>query len=180
MRVHIKAKLFGAGTVLRNLSLDLVPGDLLAILGASGAGKTTFLRIAAGLDTDFEGAVEGRPRRIGFQFQSPALLPWRSALQNVTLACGSEDLAFEWLDWLELGHAAALLPQQLSLGMARRVSLARALSVAPQLLLLDEPTAGLDRKSAARVHEVLREAMTRFRPITLIATHAPREAIELT
>lgn len=180
MRLLVQSKRFGHGEpILGGLDLALDAGQALAVLGPSGAGKSTFLRIAAGLDTQFEGAVTGRPARIGFQFQAPALLPWRSALDNVALACGDRAEAMHWLEALGVAGAAQIFPGALSLGMARRVSLARALAVHPGLLILDEPTASLDKAAAGRVHAAISAAQARFRPIILIATHEPREAVEL-
>ncbi|HEV2603239.1 MAG TPA: ATP-binding cassette domain-containing protein [Microvirga sp.] len=169
-----------ARLLFENLDLALAPGEVCAVVGPSGVGKTTLLQITAGLDRAYDGTVTGRPARIGYHFQSPRLLPWRTARENLELVLpGRPDDALAWLDRVGLAEAAEVYPQRLSLGMARRVSLARALAIEPQLLLLDEPFAALDEATAEAMQRVVARELARLRPTTLLVTHHWPEAAAL-
>ncbi len=157
-------------------------GEVAALVGPSGCGKTTLLRIVAGLERDYEGTVNLPAHgTLGMVFQEPRLLPWRTVEQNVRLA--APRAADATLDALfgTLGLAAhrAHYPGELSLGLARRVALARAFAVEPDLLLLDEPFVSLDVALATRLREELAD-LVRSRPVTtLLVTHDVDEAIGL-
>jgi NitT/TauT family transport system ATP-binding protein len=169
-----------ARLLFENLDLALAPGEVCAVVGPSGVGKTTLLQITAGLDRAYDGTVTGRPARIGYHFQSPRLLPWRTARENLGLVLpGRPDDALAWLDRVGLAEAAEVYPQRLSLGMARRVSLARALAIEPQLLLLDEPFAALDEATAGAMQRIVAGELARLRPTTLLVTHHRSEAAAL-
>src|SRR5215831_3819059 len=136
----------GELNVINGLTLALAYGEVGALVGPSGCGKTTLLRIIAGLDPDFEGSVQlPEPGKLGMVFQEPRLLPWRTVEQNVRLA--APEVTAAGLDTLfqTLGLKAHRnhYPGELSLGLARRVALARAFAVEPDLLLLDEPFVSL-------------------------------------
>ncbi|MBB5142108.1 ABC transporter ATP-binding protein [Desulfovibrio intestinalis] len=140
---------FGAHVVLRGVNFTLEAGKCVVLTGPSGTGKSTLTRIMTGLLHPQEGTVKLNARRVGFVFQEPRLLPWRTALQNVLLPCDGrnpkmKEYALEMLEAVGLANAAALLPEELSGGMRQRVSLARALAVRPDFLVLDEPFTGLD------------------------------------
>ena len=168
--------------MLGELAFSLGHGEVAALVGPSGCGKTTLLRIIAGLDGDFEGNV-ALPAHgmLGMVFQEPRLLPWRTVEQNVRLAAPrATDAALGTL-FQALGLTAHRdhFPGELSLGLARRVALARAFAVEPDLLLLDEPFVSLDDALAARLRDELADLVNR-RPITtLLVTHNVEEAIGL-
>ncbi len=188
-------------TSLVDISLDVPRGQFTSVIGPSGCGKTTLLRITGGLLRPSEGQVlvDGRPpegaqraREIGFVFQEPALLPWRTVLGNARLA-----LEIDRLDRSrDLPHPEALLeivgladfrdyyPHQLSGGMQQRVAIARALAFNPSLLLMDEPFGALDEITRAamryellRIWEAQREAGGR--KTVIFVTHSIAEAIAL-
>ena len=186
LRITIARKVFPAQAgaperaVFANLDLAVPGGEVCAIVGPSGTGKTTLLQIAAGLDRAFEGSVEGRPEALGYQFQTPRLLPWKTARENLELVLpGRPQDAVTWLDRVGLADAAEVYPQRLSLGMARRVALARALAVRPKLLLLDEPFAALDEGMGEAMQRLVAGELAAFRPTTLLVTHQWAEAAAL-
>jgi ABC-type nitrate/sulfonate/bicarbonate transport system ATPase subunit len=185
--VNIKQKCYRAASgallhVLGEISLVLTNGDVVALVGPSGCGKTTLLRIIVGLDRDFEGSVRLPAYcKLGVVFQEPRLLPWRSVDENVRLVAprvGETELS-ELFATLELSEHRRHHPGELSLGLARRVALARAFAVKPDLLVLDEPFVSLDDKLAARLRAELVE-LASHRPLTtLLVTHSIEEAIGL-
>jgi NitT/TauT family transport system ATP-binding protein len=172
----------GALQVLGALTFSLGHGEVVALVGPSGCGKTTLLRIIAGLDRDFEGSI-GLPAHgtLGMVFQEPRLLPWRTVEQNVRLAAPRADGAALDALFETLGLAAHRhhFPGELSLGLARRVALARAFAVEPGLLLLDEPFVSLDDALAARLREELALLVNRRPVTTLLVTHNVDEALGL-
>src|ERR1700728_3992784 len=157
--VRIKRKSYrspsrGRLDVLGDLSITLASGEVAAIVGPSGCGKTTLLRIIVGLDRDFEGSVRLPAHgKLGVVFQEPRLLPWRTVDHNVRLAApDASDAALTALfSTLGLGEHRRHYPGELSLGLARRVALARAFAVDPELLVLDEPFVSLDGELAPRL-----------------------------
>jgi sulfonate transport system ATP-binding protein len=167
--------------VLHDVAFSLRKGEICALLGPSGCGKTTLLRIISGLDSDFEGRIVlPSPHRIGMVFQEPRLLPWRSVAQNLRLVGSSSenDLA-EIVAALRLSKHLDHFPGELSLGLARRVAIARAFAVKPDLLLLDEPFVSLDAALAARLREELLALVLKRKATTLIVTHDVEEAISI-
>ena len=169
---------------------DTVPqGQLLSILGPSGCGKTTMLNLIAGLDQEIDGRISwsaaegGGLPRIGYVFQNPALLPWRTVIENLTIVMLSDETdrktANGLLEAMGLGDYADAYPRDLSLGMSRRVALARAFAVNPELLLLDEPFVSLDEDTAARLRALLVDLWHDRKPTVVFVTHDVREAIEL-
>jgi NitT/TauT family transport system ATP-binding protein len=167
--------------VLHDVAFSLRKGEICALLGPSGCGKTTLLRIISGLDSDFEGRIVlPSPHGIGMVFQEPRLLPWRSVAQNLRLVGSSSenDLA-EIVAALRLSKHLDHFPGELSLGLARRVAIARAFAVKPDLLLLDEPFVSLDAALAARLREELLALVLKRKATTLIVTHDVDEAISI-
>jgi NitT/TauT family transport system ATP-binding protein len=168
---------------IRDLTLD-VPGESMTVLmGPSGCGKTTLLRIIAGLDENFTGSwTVPQNARIGVVFQEPRLLPWRTVRQNIELVA-DKDFMQDDLERLaaRVGIADMLdrYPQELSLGLARRVAIVRAFATKPDLLLLDEPFVSLDERSADRLRHLLLEVWSAHPTTAILVTHNPREAIML-
>jgi len=172
------------------LNLSIAPGEIVAVVGASGAGKSTTLRLLAGLERPAEGEVRTTaPGRTAFVFQSPTLMPWADAQTNVALplelAGTSTDEARAQaavaLASVGLGDRLTARPRQLSGGMAMRASLARALVTQPDLLLLDEPFAALDSVTRRHLIEDLHGlwAGRAPRPAIVFVTHDVEEAVYL-
>jgi NitT/TauT family transport system ATP-binding protein len=186
IRIEEKIHVGADGTELvaiRDFDLDVKPESMTVLMGPSGCGKTTMLRIVARLDERFTGEIGIPPdTRIGFMFQEPRLLPWRTVEQNIMLVAAPD---FTKQDLDRLAHAVGIAdmlpryPQELSLGLARRVALARAFATKPDLLLLDEPFVSLDERTADRLRRLLLEVW-QARPTTaILVTHNAREAILL-
>ena len=188
LELRIDAKSFRSadGTpveVISGLQLRLETGSFGALIGPSGCGKTTILKIAAGLDTDFQGerqaALSGR---LGMVFQEPRLLAWRTVEQNIRLALPAERAGIdlkELIAVLGLDAHLARYPGELSLGLARRVAIARAFAIDPDFLLLDEPFVSLDEATADRLRDELVALTTRAGVTTLFVTHDLPEAVQL-
>jgi sulfonate transport system ATP-binding protein len=177
---------FGDRPVLDGVDLAIAPGEFVALLGRSGTGKTTLLRILDGLDPGYEGDVLV-PQRRAVVFQEPRLMPWQRILPNVALglrpgAGGRAALrqrSLEALSEVGLANQAHAWPITLSGGEAQRVALARALVREPQLMLLDEPFGALDALTRTRMHALLQDLCARHRPAVLLVTHDVDEAILL-
>lgn len=179
IEIDLTSKRFGDRLILGPLRLSVAAGETLSIAGPSGVGKTTLLRILAGLDTDFEGRLRGAARP-AIAFQEPTLLPWRTALENMTLVTGISDVRGEaLLKDVGLEGMSHLFPGQLSLGQQRRLSLARAFAADPDVLFLDEPFVSLDPGLLEDVI-LLTERMLAQRKIgTILVTHSTAEARRL-
>ncbi|KRR25791.1 ABC transporter ATP-binding protein [Bradyrhizobium lablabi] len=187
LEVDITSKTFrnAAGEqhdVISGVAFALAAGEVGVLVGPSGCGKSTILRILAGLDPDFQGRVS-RPAgaRIGFVFQEPRLLPWRSVEENVRLVAPLADEAklLALFEILELKAHRNHFPGELSLGLARRVALARAFAIEPEFLILDEPLASLDVALAARLRDEIAMLMGGRSMIALLVTHDVDDAVRL-
>jgi sulfonate transport system ATP-binding protein len=173
---------------LTGLALELAAGEFVALVGPSGCGKTTFLNIVAGLDREFAGSVrlarraDGGPARVGYVFQEPRLLPWRTVYENIALVLPphrADAVVKDLLKAVGLAGAQDLYPPQLSGGMSRRVAIARAFAIEPDLLLMDEPFVSLDHDTVEQLRDLLLK-LWHARPTTvLFVTHDLREALVL-
>lgn len=187
LEIEITGKRFksaagGTHEVLAPVKFALQSGEVGVLIGPSGCGKSTMLRIILGLDRDFDGRVACPPEaRIGMVFQEPRLLPWRSVEQNVRLAAPdvTEAKLSELFKILELEAHRSHFPGELSLGLARRVALARAFAVEPDLLVLDEPLASLDDALAGRLRDEIATLVASRSVMTLLVTHSLDDAIRL-
>jgi ABC-type nitrate/sulfonate/bicarbonate transport system ATPase subunit len=168
--------------VIAGVAFTLDAGEVGVLVGPSGCGKSTMIKILAGLDPDFQGRISRPPgARIGIVFQEPRLLPWRSVEENVRLVAPLADDAklAELFEILELNAHRNHFPGELSLGLARRVALARAFAVEPDFLILDEPLASLDDALAARLRDQI-AMLVDGRPVTtLLVTHDVDDAVRL-
>lgn len=180
IRADIRSKSFGPLQVLKNIRFEVKQGECLAILGPSGVGKSTLLRLVAGIDKGFEGSIQ-RPERIAFVFQEPTLLPWRSAINNLLLVHEglSREAAQAMLVRTGIADKADVYPGQMSLGQQRRLALARAFVGQPELLILDEPFVSLDDTTADQMLDLTADLLRDVRPAALLVTHDKREADRL-
>ena len=145
---------FGKSTVIDRLSYEFEDGKVTAILGESGVGKTTLLNIIAGLQKPTDGKIITEYGRLSYIFQEARLFPWLSALENVATV-SDEKTAKEMLSLMGLSDSFDKYPTELSGGMKQRVSIARALAYNPDIILMDEPFASLDKERRSAVSDIL-------------------------
>lgn len=177
----------GSDLVIENLSAQIEDGEFIAILGASGCGKSSLLNLIAGLLQPTSGWIEVPKDGAAFMFQDANLLPWLSAAENISLALKlggypaeqREVRVAELLRLVQLGQAGKKKPHELSGGMRQRVALARALAQDRQVLLMDEPFAALDAITRDMLHEELRNLWQQTGKTIIFVTHNVREAIRL-
>ncbi len=191
-------KVFDGQTALKNVSLDIGKGELISILGPSGCGKTTLLRIIAGLETPTEGTVEikGRDctklppskRNFGIVFQSYALFPHMTVEQNIMFGLNQQknlskgerrQRCEEVLTMVDLYEHRKKYPPQLSGGQQQRTALARAVSLKPEYLLLDEPLSALDAKVRVKLRSEICQIQRRLGITTVMVTHDQEEALTM-
>jgi NitT/TauT family transport system ATP-binding protein len=181
-------------TAVRDVNLSVAEGEFVSVVGPTGCGKSTLLNVVAGLLRPSSGAVRifGEPlaginRRAGYMFQSEALMPWRSALANVTAglefrgvgASEARESGEAWLDRVGLSGFGDRYPHQLSGGMRKRTSLAQMLILDPQILLMDEPFSALDIQTRQMMENELLELWSQDRKSVIFITHDLEEAISM-
>ncbi|KEF42264.1 MAG: nitrate ABC transporter ATP-binding protein [Cyanobium sp. CACIAM 14] len=198
LQVSNVSKSFGEGRdrklVLDGVSFELVSGQFMALVGSSGSGKSTVMRLIAGLDRPSEGSIrlDGQPVRgpgsdRGMVFQKYSLYPWLTAAQNVAFGMSLQgrskaeirERTAYFLDVVGLADAGRLLPRELSGGMQQRVAIARALATEPKVLLLDEPFGALDLQIRESMQEFLHDLWRRTGFTVLLITHDIEEALLL-
>ncbi|HMO29598.1 ABC transporter ATP-binding protein [Enterovirga sp.] len=186
------SKTYADGTVaLSGVTLGVRPSEIVALIGGSGCGKTTLLRLLAGLDEATDGAIlldgtritEPHPS-VGIVFQEPRLLPWLTVAQNVSFGLGrrgpeARDRVAHALEKVGLAEHGGRWPKDLSGGQQQRVAIARAFVTEPKLLLLDEPFSALDAFTRASLHEHLLGLWAEKRPMVVLVTHDVPEAVAL-
>ncbi len=181
---------------LSQINLQIVEGEFVSLIGPSGCGKTTLMRVIADLEQISDGEVQINgvsphdarlARAYGYVFQSPALFPWRTVLANVSLPLQIQGyaktkataIAMDYLARVSLSGFENKYPWQLSGGMQQRVSIARALSFEPRLLMMDEPFGALDEITRDRLNEQLQQLWQRERRTVIFVTHSIAEAVYL-
>lgn len=173
---------------IEDISFEVDGNVFVSIVGPSGCGKSTLLNILSGVDTPSGGTVrvrEGdRPARLGYVFQDARLLPWRTVMDNMLYVRDDDGEAAEasvgrYLEMVGLQHTRDMFPRQLSGGMQQRVGIARAFSVEPDLLLMDEPFSHLDAITARSLRDHLQVLWTATRKTVLFVTHDVVEAVQL-
>lgn len=193
LEVNIQNKQFPGRTAgstyiaLQELQFSIKAGEFTCLIGPSGCGKSTLINLINGLDSDFAGHVSLNGTvpagGVATMFQTPRLMPWLSVLENVTLVLENDPQmvtkAVELLTAMELGDVLNTYPNRLSGGMQRRVALARAFVIEPQLLLMDEPFVSLDAPVANRLRSMLIELWQQRGVTILFVTHDMPEALAL-
>ncbi len=181
-------KTFGKVTVLKSVNLEIAPGEFVAIVGRSGGGKSTLLRLIAGLETPTTGGVllDGEPlrklsRTVRVMFQDSRLLAWKHVLENVGLGLKDDWRSrAEWaLEQVGLKDRAKDWPAILSGGQRQRVALARALVSQPNLLLLDEPLGALDALTRIEMQQLIEKLWQEQQFTSLLVTHDVEEAVAI-
>jgi NitT/TauT family transport system ATP-binding protein len=189
LRVRDLTISYGGEPVLEGASIEVDHGEVVSLVGPSGSGKSSLLRAVIGLQRPLAGTVEARyaPSEIGMLFQDDALLPWKTARDNVALGLTFNGMdrrlalvrAGIWLDKLGLAGFGDRFPRHLSGGQRKRVAIAQVLATQPRLLLMDEPFASLDAIVRARIIQDVAELVDRERISVLLVTHDLEEAISL-
>jgi NitT/TauT family transport system ATP-binding protein len=181
-------------TAVRNTTLAIAPGEFVSVVGPTGCGKSTLLNVSAGLLEPSSGTVSvfgekltGINRRAGYMFQADALMPWRSALDNVTAGLAFQGVGKrdadargeEWLKRVGLGGFGDRYPHQLSGGMRKRVAMAQTLILDPDIILMDEPFSALDIQTRQLMENELLDLWAAKRKAVLFITHDLDEAISM-
>ena len=166
---------FEGRVILNKVSFSLPDAGIFALMGSSGIGKSSLLKILSGLLAPDSGTIRGLDNlRVGIMFQEDRLLPWHTVLKNVMLAMEhpSQEEARKLLDALEIGESADMYPAVLSGGMKRRAALARAIAFSPDVLLLDEPFSGIDEQIKGRISPFIQKSA----PLIIFSTHNVKDA----
>ncbi len=179
IRISHVSKSFGKLKVLDDLNFEIKKGERILIFGPTGIGKTTILKMIAGILKADGGSVEVKGT-VGYVFQEPRLLPWKTAVENINLVLSDRKKAKEWLEKVGLKGFENHYPNSLSGGMKQKVALARALAIEPQILLLDEPLSGLDFKARDEILSLLDKILSANRSTVVYVTHNMKEVSNFT
>lgn len=184
LKIHELSFSYGKKQVLRDLSLEVAPGEIVAIMGASGCGKSTLLQLIAGLLKPDSGRIESDAKRISYAFQEPRLFPWLTVKENLEAVLpgtleNRDGEILRALEAVELADSADLYPDALSGGMKSRAALARALVFGGDLFLLDEPFAALDKELRMRLGDRLKQTIKERGGSAILVTHHPEDAERL-
>ncbi len=184
--LEVRDVAFGYRTqqVLNNISFNLYEGEVVSLIGGSGMGKTTLLKVLSGILPAQHGVVKTKDNQIAFMMQQDVLLPWRTVLGNVLLAgeigaTSSVQDAMQLLDAVHLTEYKDFFPDALSAGMRQRVALARVLMLQRPILLLDEPFAALDVLLREQLYHLLRHLCSQKKIAVFLVTHDFRDALVL-
>ncbi len=188
LELYEVSKNYNGQAILDKISMKISANEVTGLLGPSGSGKSTILKMFAGIVQPDFGTVTIGSQQIGFVFQEHRLIPWKTARENVCFSLqasgmGKEnamDLAKHFLERVELGSCMNQYPNQLSGGMCQRVSIARALAIQPDILLLDEPFSSLDLDLKNNLLDFLKQILNEHREMTVVyVTHDPSELTRL-
>jgi NitT/TauT family transport system ATP-binding protein len=183
-----------AHTAVQDISLDIAPGEFVAVVGPTGCGKSTTLSLVSGLERPSAGTVTvggkpvtGIPEGVGYMFQADAMLPWRTVLANVSSGpvwrgvakAEAESRARDWIDRVGLSGFEDYYMHQLSGGMRKRVAIAATLAYQPRIILMDEPFSALDVQTRTLMEDDLLKLWATYRPAVLFITHDLEEAVGL-
>jgi len=191
LNINNVSRSFNGTEVVKNISFEAGPGEIVGLLGTSGCGKSTVLRAISGLDTGYRGEIEinGKASRkveasTGFIFQEPRLMPWLNVMEYVTFGLkgkkeSKDEIGRKYLRDVGLAGSEHLYPKELSGGMAQRVAIARALITSPEVLLLDEPFSALDAFTKMQLQDLLLKIWEEYRTTIVLVTHDIEEATYL-
>jgi NitT/TauT family transport system ATP-binding protein len=183
---HIR-KTFDSLLVLDDLNLRIAENEIVGIVGPSGVGKTTMLRLITGIVSPDSGRLEVPDVGIGYVFQEPRLLPWRTALANIAVVLQAQGAgkaeaaatAHTWMERVGLLGFEGYYPAELSGGMAQRVSIARAFAAEPRILLMDEPFSNMDRELKTSLIGILQKIARERNTTVVYVTHELTEALQI-
>lgn len=187
IRFRNVTKSFQERTVLDEISFTLGKDEICGLIGRSGSGKSTILRMISGLTQADSGSVNIGSKKIGYIFQDPCLIPWRTALGNLgftlqTMGLDKKNyrkIAMNWLQKMELSGFENFYPGQLSGGMRQRVAIARAFSIEPDILLMDEPFSALDAGLKEAMHSLMKKVLEQRSITVLYVSHNPDEVSQI-
>ena len=180
-------KSFNGQKILDDLSFEVKQGETIGILGQSGVGKTTILKLITNTIQPDSGTIEIVSPKIGYVFQEPRLLPWRTLIENISLVLmvngmskkEANKISIGWIERLELSGFENHYPSQLSGGMAQRVSIARAFAIEPKILIMDEPFSNLDMKLKGNLLTMVEEMIQEYQTTVVYVTHDLLEAVRI-
>jgi ABC-type nitrate/sulfonate/bicarbonate transport system ATPase subunit len=181
-------KKYGERFVLKDFSLEIKKGDTLGLIGKSGVGKTTLLRILSDLTSIDSGSIFRGSNKIGYVFQEHRLIPWKTVIGNIVFCLvafgeskkNAHQKARYFLNQMELSEYEDHYPHELSGGMCQRVSIARAFAIDPDILLMDEPFTALDPRLKEILHNYIKKFLASKPIAALYVSHIPREILKIT